>query len=581
MKVHLIPKIAGIFLLSCIIAGMVSMRDHGIAYAVPQTSSVIAAGMISTGVYAQEDATNSVGRVYAHRYSEFMQEDEMYLRYPEISGLEEQEYQEKINTYIQKMAWDDMFESLIFHYKDWYNDQMIWGIHKEQNELGEIRFNELILVRQYGESCYLYGRVLSMDYSGTTRSDGRFQSDGNWDQGYGWPFYKVLNIDVETQKEVMLNEILDLGDKFFQIMGEVDISQYSVDSWNIPSYDSFMDAMKDETERRKFVVGEQTRYKWRLDAQGNLRIYDETDEGLPGFKVPISLFHEVLRPEYKEYADELPGYDFSISFETGDAAISPDINRKTALGNPVIERKMYAYGEDVKFEYLQISGMSDPVLQGKANDFILDVIIDAVADDLGYAYMNNDYYREDDKERESLIFVESELPDYYLNGPVLSFTHMQETTRKAYTLEDGTRKEEIRKEPYLQAFNYDIARGKELTFGNVFEADDEFFSIIEKWTYQNGETGKPDDEIAYKSSTSIESRFSFDMKYYEDIREEFINGEVKYYHWFIDHDEEGNRLCIYRYYALDDEDQCFKIPMSILKDKLKPEYRDCYNQGEE
>ena len=62
------------------------MRDHGIAYAVPQTSSVIAAGMISTGVYAQEDATNSVGRVYAHRYSEFMQEDEMYLRYPEISG---------------------------------------------------------------------------------------------------------------------------------------------------------------------------------------------------------------------------------------------------------------------------------------------------------------------------------------------------------------------------------------------------------------------------------------------------------------------------------------------------------------
>ena len=41
MKVHLIPKIAGIFLLSCIIAGMVSMRDHGIAYAVPQTSSVI------------------------------------------------------------------------------------------------------------------------------------------------------------------------------------------------------------------------------------------------------------------------------------------------------------------------------------------------------------------------------------------------------------------------------------------------------------------------------------------------------------------------------------------------------------
>ena len=76
---------------------------------------------------------------------------------------------------------------------------------------------------------------------------------------------------------------------------------------------------------------------------------------------------------------------------------------------------------------------------------------------------------------------------------------------------------------------------------------------------------------------SIGLNFCTDM-HLKKSREEFINGEVKYYHWFIDHDEEGNNLCIYRYYALDDEDQCFKIPLSILKDKLKPEYQDCFTR---
>ena len=581
MKVHLILKITAILLLCCIIAGMASTSDQGIVYAAPQSSLVIIAGMMPVSVHAQTDGANSVRRVYSYRRSEFMHDDEMYVCYPEISGLEDQEYQEKINTYLQKRAWDDLLVGQLSIYKDWFNNHKFWGIHKGQNELGEIRVNELENRGYYGNLCYLYGRTLSMSYSGYIVTDGLFLSDGSWERGRGGSYSTILNIDMETEKEVMLNEILDLGDEFFQILEEVDISQYDNDRWNVSTYNTFMDFMEDEWERHIFVIEGNTRYKWFLDAQGNLDIYDDWGEGLTDFKVPISLFHAVLRPEYKEYADELPGYDFSIPSENDDAAMLSDTNPKTALGDPLIERKTYTYGEDVKFEYLQISGMSDPVLQGKANDFILDVIIDAIADDLGYAYMNNDYYKDDEDEWESLIFVESELPDYYLNGSILSFTHMQETTRKAYVTEDGTQKEEIRKKPYLQAFNYDIARGKELTFGDVFETDDEFFDIIEKWIYQNGTTGRPDDEIAYNSSTSIGSNFSFDMKYYKDTREEFINGEVKYYHWFIDHDEEGNNLCIYKYYALDSEEQCFKIPMSILKNKLRPEYRDCYYQGEE
>lgn len=557
MKIYLIYKITALSLLCC-----------------------IAAGMIPANIHVQEEAASSVGRVYTHRYSEFMQEDEIYLCYPEVSGLENREYQEKVNTYIQKMAWDNMFNSLLICYKKWYEEHVFWGIDKERNELGEIRVNEHLAAKYYGKSCCLYGRILSISYSGTSRSDGRFTNDGDWERGKGWQHYTVLNIHVETGKEVMLNEILDIGEDFFQILGEVDISQYNGDWWNEPTYDRFIDDMKDEKERRKFVAEDQTRYEWCLDAQGNLNIYDEMEDGMPGFKVPISLFHAVLRPEYKEYAGELPGYDFSIPSETDDAAMTSSTNPKTALGDPVIERKAYEYGKDVKLEYLQLSGMLDPVLQGKVNDFILDVIIDAIVDDLGYAYMNNDYYREDEDKWESLIFVESVLPDYYLNGPLLSFTHIQKTTRKAYVAKDGTRKEEIHKEPYLEAYNYDIVRGKEVTFGDVFEADDELFTLMEQWTYQNRTAGGQDDDIARKSSRAIGGYFTFDMKYYKDEREEFINGEVKYYHWFIDHNEKGNNLCIYRYYALDDEEQCFKIPMSVLKDKLKPEYRDCYYPGE-
>ena len=48
-------------------------------------------------------------------------------------------------------------------------------------------------------------------------------------------------------------------------------------------------------------------------------------------------------------------------------------------------------------------------------------------------------------------------------------------------------KEEKTKGPYLQAFNYDIEKGKELTLGDIFEADDEFFDIIENWRMKSME----------------------------------------------------------------------------------------------
>ena len=94
MKVYLPEKITVICLLCCIISSMMPANVH-----------------------AQEDGNNCVMRVYTYRNSEFMNSDEVYLCYPEISGLEDQKYQEKINTYIQKMAWDDMFGSLLSSYK--------------------------------------------------------------------------------------------------------------------------------------------------------------------------------------------------------------------------------------------------------------------------------------------------------------------------------------------------------------------------------------------------------------------------------------------------------------------------------
>ena len=560
MKVYLPEKITVICLLCCIISSMMPANVH-----------------------AQEDGNNCVMRVYTYRNSEFMNSDEVYLCYPEISGLEEQKYQEKINTYIQKMAWDDMFGSLLSSYKYWYDTQnFFYGMHKEQNELGEVRVNANIDVRCYGSVCYLYGRILSMNYSGNSYSDGMLSSDGSWETGRGEPFYRILNIDTKSEKEVTLNDILELGDEFFQILENVDISQYNDKAWNISIYESFMKNMNG-TDRKEFVKsGKTTRYKWLLDEQGNLEILDKSQDGWQSFKVPLSLFYTIIRPEYKDYANGgLQGYDFSVSSDSDESSVSLNKDIKTASEEPLyFERKSYQYEKDVKLDYFQVMGMSDIVLQEKVNDFILDVTIDAVVNDLSYAYMNNDYYSDENNDKkESMIYIESVLPDYYLNGPILSFTHMEQVTRKAYVAEDGIRKEEIHKEPYLQAFNYDIAQGKELMLGDVFEADDEFFDLIEKREYRNDRWQAGD--VAGNYGKSIAYHFNFDMQYYEEKREQFINGEIKYYHWFIDQDEDGNHLCIYRYYALNDEDQCFKIPMSILKDKLKPEYRDCYDPGKE
>ena len=62
----------------------------------------------------------------------------------------------------------------------------------------------------------------------------------------------------------------------------------------------------------------------------------------------------------------------------------------------------------------------------------------------------------------------------------------------------------------------------------------------------------------------------------EKSREDFVNGESIHYHWFIDQSEEGSNLCIYMYNTIDTEKKCLKIPVSILMDKIKPEYEGAF-----
>lgn len=556
MRVHLIQKITAIFLLCCIILLLLPVQ---------------------VDANEKEDTDNDVYeviRVYDYGDSDYTYQNILNLTFPEVHGMEDEKFQENINFLIQQEALDDMFHELLLDVSYPYH---------EWNELGEPRRSSVMNSIHYSD-VHLYGNILSINRFVTDMDEGSFTDWGTWEMSKEEMIFDVCNFDVTTGEEVKLNEILTLDDEFFETIEDVDITLYNEDGISV--YNSFLREMKWSTTA--FVDGTSD-YKWFLDAQGNLHICSPGREGSDNFMLPLSLFEDIIRPEYKEYLDgKLEGYDFIYpmsDLSSGNA--SPDFGTNAESEEDLVfTRRTYQYGEDVNLEYFQVAGMSDISLQCKVNDFLLKTVLDVAVEELCYAYLNNGYYAEEDNlyDRESMIHVDSVLPNYYLSGPVLSFTHLEEVTRKAYTTRDGIRQEEKKKGSYLQAFNYDINKGKELTLGDVFEADDEFFYKIEvcfdvdpqfkDWPHQWGE----DPIVNYRKAIGV--NFNADMRL-KEFREKFINGEVKYYHWFIDHDEEGNHLCIYKYYALDSEEKCLKIPMSRLKDKLKPEYEDCYYPGED
>ncbi len=538
MKIHLSQKITAVCLLCCILINLIPVKISA----------------------HEEEAADCVFRVYGYQDAEYMYGNVIEVQYPEIVGMEDKEYQEKMNCFIQQKALDDMFSGYLFDIKRAYPDQ---------NELREPRTEFNARSVQWGTS-YLFGDILSIFTYYADRERGIFPESGIWEPERGGQHFDICNFDVTTGEVVTLNEILVLDDNFLEILENMDITQYN-DEQEALSYNGFM---RDIGKTNVADCFEGSQYRWILDTQGNLGIHDLS--WYTYSKIPLTLFRGIIRPEYEKYTKGyLPGYSFSSD------NIDPSLNsaEKKIGEEPDFVKRTYQYEEDVKLEYFQITGMRDVSAQGDVNDYLLKTVLDTVIEDLSYFYLNSGCYDEMD-ERDSLIHVQSVMSNYDLNGSLLSFTQVEDVTRKAYVTKDGMEKEEKTKGPYLQAFNYDIEKGKELTLGDIFEADDEFFDIIENWRYE--EYGiSPwnwEDKTCVKNYIlSIGLNFCTDM-HLKKSREEFINGEVKYYHWFIDHDEEGNNLCIYRYYALDDEDQCFKIPLSILKDKLKPEYQDCFTR---
>lgn len=260
------------------------------------------------------------------------------------------------------------------------------------------------------------------------------------------------------------------------------------DKSQAPIYDELYQCLyNDLISELKEYPGSLEYCKWFLDAQGCLQFYNEYAESWSTFRVPLTLFKNVVQPEYQDYAKGiLQGYDFTPTIEERKMDISPNAaSISNAKEEPVFVHRTYQYEDDVELDYFQVTGMQNVSRQREINDYLLQSVLDGAIEDISHIYLNNGYYEEGSNAYywDSLIHVNSVIPDYYLNGQILSFAQTEEVTRKAYTTKAGVKKDELSKGPYLQAFNYDITKGKELTFGDVFEADDEFFDRIEDWIF--------------------------------------------------------------------------------------------------
>lgn len=539
-------------------------------------------------MYAKEEDTElkeigGIERDYIYCDERNENTNDIHADYVEVYGLDDKCLEEKINVIIQQLMLDDVFGEYISSLK---------GSNYTSNELGDVRAQFVSHGIDYG-GCYLYGDILSIhrDISSYNNGDIDKESGVRVHSKNISTYYDMCNINVSTGESIALKDIFVIDDNFFENLKEVDILLYN-DKEEAAPYDKLVRHIESEEVRKSIKEGgHMGDIRWLIDDKGNLLIHDTTWYYYS--KIPLYLFRENMQPEYKEYAEQIKkGYKFEIPYNKDNLLVN--VWSTYSIDNPLenvtseIERdkisfleREYQYEDDIRLEYFQIKGVDNVALQGEINDYIFNAVMNDGIKDLNYAYLNNGYYGEDStcEDRESLICVESILPNYYLNGPVLSFTHTEKVIRKAYTTEEGIRKEEISKGPYFQAFNYDISKGKELEFGDVFEADDELFDAIDQWFeeesgyYDWDSEWKYDEESYQNFGKSIGIRFMSSVSNAES-RDEFIHGESIHYHWFIDQSEEGSNLCIYRYNTIDTEEKCLKIPMSILKDKIKPEYEE-------
>lgn len=274
MKVHLPQKITAIFLLCCIVFS-------GLA--------------VQVDAREREDADNDVykiARFYEYGDSDYTYRNILELSFSEVYGMKNEKFQENINFLIQQEALDDMFQELLLDVSYPYHD---W------NELGDPRrssvMNSIVYYR-----VYLYGNIISIYRSVTDMDEGSFSDWGTWERSKEEMILDVCNFDVTTGEEVKLNEILILEDEFFEIIEDVDITLYNEDRTGV--YNSFLRDMGHGTsdyidDTAAFVDGTSA-YDWFLDGQGNLHICRCGWEGGDNFMLPLSLFKDLIRPEYRE-----------------------------------------------------------------------------------------------------------------------------------------------------------------------------------------------------------------------------------------------------------------------------------------
>ncbi len=334
MKIYMPQKIIAILLLCCIVLLLLPVQ---------------------VDAREREDADNDVYEVirsYDYGDSDYTYRNILNLTFSEAYGMEDEKFQENINFLIQQEALDDMFHELLIDVSHPYH---------ECNELGEPRRSSVMNSIGYYK-VYLYGNILSIYRTVTDLDEGSFTDWGTWEMSKMGMILDVCNFDVTTGEEVKLNEILTLDDEFFEIIEDVDITLYNEDGIGV--YNSFLwdmghgtNAFIDDTAA--FADGTSD-YDWFLDGQGNLHICSRGWEGGDNFMLPLSLFEDLIRPEYREYPDgKLEGYDLVYlvdDLSSGNA--SPDSGTNAESGeDPVFTRRTYQYGEDVNLEYFQVAGM--------------------------------------------------------------------------------------------------------------------------------------------------------------------------------------------------------------------------------
>ena len=276
----------------------------------------------------------------------------------------------------------------------------------------------------------------------------------------------------------------------------------------------------------------------------------------------------------KREGDPQAEYDFSIPEKVECIPCKMGRNRINAERKRLSVRyREYQYQDRIYLKYPQISGMKDLNMQGKINDYLLQKALDPVVKNLLSICLNEPCYGQQGPERDALS-VRSEVMDLYLNDILLSVTERTEVFRKACRTENGTYKESLKKGPYVQAFNYDLHQGKEVSFGEVFRTEDALWNLLsDELTSIRGELGYQygDDSTAnYRFATS--KYFFTEILSDEDARQGFSEGKNEEFHWFLKKEKGETCLCLYKCDAIDSMEKCIKIPIRELDDFLRNSY---------